>query len=320
MTTRLILGVNGQDGILLSRLLDSKQIKTIGVGSQSSASQHIPSGQRYYSLDIRDTQKIIDLINSLEVGIVYNLAGLSSVVESFRDPQTTLDVNYGAVSALLEAIYAGHSRSNVRFFQCSSSEMFGVAIDGPQNENTTLNPQSPYAEAKAKAHLKCQQFRHDGFFVSCGILFNHESVFRPETFVSRKVTSAVARIKLGLQENLTIGNLDARRDWGAAKDYVEAINGIVENDVADDFVIATGKSHSVRDLVKCALRTVGLESRFNEIVQVDQTLLRKSDPKTTIGDSSKIKLQIGWTAKTSFEELISEMVEFDLKFKLSENR
>jgi GDPmannose 4,6-dehydratase len=320
MTARLILGVNGQDGILLSRLLHSKQIKTIGVGSQSSASQHIPSGQLYYSLDIRDTQQIIDLIDSLEVDIVYNLAGPSSVAESFRDPQTTLDVNYGAVSALLEAIYIDSSRSNVRFFQCSSSEMFGVAIDGPQNENTPFNPQSPYAEAKAKAHLKCQQFRNNGFFVSCGILFNHESIFRPETFVSRKVTSAVARIKLGLQESLMIGNLDARRDWGAAKDYVEAINGIVESDVADDFVIATGKSHSVRDLVTCALQTVGLESRFNKIVYVDQTLLRKSDLKTTIGDSSKIKQQIGWTARTSFEELISEMVEFDLKFNLSENQ
>ena len=319
MTKRLILGVNGQDGILLSRLLHSQNKRFIGVGIQDRPSVHTPKTMPYYALDIRDTTKVIDLIESQDVDVVYNLAGLSSVAQSFKDPQTTLEVNYEAVNSLLAKMFGNNNNSTKRFFQCSSSEMFGVAKKGLQSESAQFNPQSPYAEAKVKSHLVSRKYREDGFFVSCGILFNHESIFRPTTFVTRKVTSSVARIKLGLQENLIMGNLDATRDWGAASDYVDAINRIVEHDLADDFVIATGISHSVRDLVTFALRTVGLEDQFNALVHIDSNLLRKSEVKSTVGDASKIKRELDWSAKTSFEELISEMVEFDLEINAPKN-
>ena len=317
--TSLILGINGQDGILLSRLLHSKNEILIGVGTQKVRSGDIPPSIPYYSLDIRDTHEIMELINFHKVAAIYNLSGLSSVAQSFQDPQTTFEVNFEAVKSILIAMYGEAKNASVKFFQCSSSEMFGAAVNGHQNENTAFNPQSPYAESKVNAHLVCQEFRDEDFFVSCGILFNHESIFRPKTFVTRKITSSVARIKLGLQQKLTVGNLDAARDWGAASDYVDAINRIMEHNVADDFVIATGKSHTVRDLVTFALRTVDLEDSFDSIVEVDRNLLRKVDLKATVGDAEKIRREIGWKARRTFEELISEMVEFDLKLNSSEH-
>lgn len=316
MKKSLILGINGQDGILLSRLLNTQNKSLVGVGNQQSRSENVSSSVSYYSLDVRETNKLLELIKVQEVEAIYNLSGLSSVAQSFQDPQTTFEVNFDAVNSLLLALYRDKTNASIKFFQCSSSEMFGAAADGPQNEKTTFNPQSPYAESKVKAHLACQEFRGQGFFVSCGILFNHESIFRPETFVTRKITSSIARIKLGLQQKLSVGNLDAARDWGAASDYVDAISRIMEHNAPDDFVIATGKSHTVRDLVTLALRTVELEESFNSIVEVDPKLLRKGDLKVTVGDASKISKEIGWRATTTFEELIAEMVHFDLNLNL----
>lgn len=319
MTSHLILGINGQDGILLSRLLDNQNKSVVGIGTQRDVSVNVPKRVAYFSGNICDTSRLIEIIKNNEVGFIYNLAGISSVAHSFRDPQATLEINYQSVHSLLKALYSDLSNSHIKFFQSSSSEMFGSTQDGLQDEGSTFNPQSPYAEAKVKAHLECQRFRSEGFFVSCGILFNHESIFRPETFVSRKVTSSVARIKLGKQNRLHMGNLDSQRDWGSASDYVEAINAITEHARADDFVVATGKSHSVRDLVNFALKAVGLEDRFEEFVTVDESLIRKNDLQSTIGNASKIQRVIGWKARTSFEELIKEMVNFDLRISTSGN-
>ena len=319
MTSHLILGINGQDGILLSRLLDNQNKSVVGIGTQRDVSVNVPRRVTYFSGNICDTSRLIEIIKNNEIGFIYNLAGISSVAHSFRDPQAALEINYQSVHSLLKALYSDPSNSHIKFFQSSSSEMFGSTRDGLQDEGSTFNPQSPYAEAKVKAHLECQRFRNEGFFVSCGILFNHESIFRPETFVSRKVTSAVARIKLGKQNRLHMGNLDSQRDWGSASDYVEAINAIVEHARADDFVVATGKSHSVRDLVNFALKAVGLEDRFEEFVTVDESFIRKNDLQSTIGNASKIQRVIGWKARTSFEDLIKEMVNFDLRINTSGN-
>ena len=312
MSNVLILGVNGQDGILLSNFLRTKGGQLFGVGNQSNPSQHLPKEVKYYSYDIRNTEKITDLIKSQKINHVYNLASQSSVAQSFLEPEKTYEINALAVRNLLTGIFHDEGNSNLRFFQASSSEMFGPTSTGMQSEITELNPKSPYAESKVDSHLLCNDFRSDGYKVYCGILFNHESIYRPTHFVTRKVTTAIARIKLGLQKQLEIGNLEATRDWGSARDYVAAMHSILNSETPDDYVIATGKSNSVRDLISVSLRHVDLEDSFEELVKVDTTLLRTGDIKKTIGDSRKIKSSLGWEATTSFSDLIYEMIQHDL--------
>ena len=312
MSNVLILGVNGQDGILLSNFLRSKGERLFGVGNQSNPSQHLPKEVKYYSYDIRNTEKITDLIKSQRINHVYNLASQSSVAQSFLEPEITFEINALAFRNLLMGIFHDEGNSNLRFFQASSSEMFGPTSTSVQSEITELNPKSPYAESKVEAHLLCNDFQSDGYKVSCGILFNHESIYRPTHFVTRKVTTAIARIKLGLQKQLEIGNLEATRDWGSARDYVAAMHLILNSETPDDYVIATGKSHSVRDLISVSLRHVDLEDSFEELVKVDTTLLRTGDIKKTIGDSRKLKNSLGWEATTSFSDLIYEMIQHDL--------
>ena len=312
MSNVLILGINGQDGILLSNLLRTKGEHLLGVGNQSNPSQYLPGGVKYYSYDIRNTEKITDLIKSQKIDHVYNLASQSSVAQSFLEPEKTHEINALAVRNLLTSIFHDEGNSDLRFFQASSSEMFGPTSTGMQSETTEFNPKSPYAESKVEAHLLCNDFQSDGYKVYCGILFNHESIYRPTHFVTRKVTTAIARIKLGLQKELEIGNLEATRDWGSARDYVAAMHLILNSETPDDYVIATGKSHSVRDLISVSLRHVDLEDSFEELVKVDTTLLRTGDIKKTIGDSRKIKNSLGWEATTSFSDLIYEMIQHDL--------
>ena len=313
MSNVLILGVNGQDGILLSNFLRSKGERLFGVGNQSNPSQHLPKEVKYYSHDIRNTEKITDLIKLQKINHVYNLASQSSVAQSFLEPEITFEINALAVRNLLMGIFHDEGNSNLRFFQASSSEMFGPTSTGMQSEITELNPKSPYAESKVEAHLLCNDFQSDGYKVSCGILFNHESIYRPTHFVTRKVTTAIARIKFGLQKQLEIGNLEATRDWGSARDYVAAMHLILNSETPDDYVIATGKSHSVRDLISISLRHVDLEDSFEGLVKVDTTLLRTGDIKKTIGDSRKLKNSLGWEATTSFSDLIYEMIQHDLE-------
>ena len=313
MSNVLILGVNGQDGILLSNFLRTKRERLFGVGNQSNPSQHLPKELKYYSHDIRNTEEITDLIKSQKINHVYNLASQSSVAQSFLEPEKTYEINALAVRNLLTEIFHDEENSNLRFFQASSSEMFGPTSTGMQSEITELNPKSPYAESKVEAHLLCNDFQSNGYHVYCGILFNHESIHRPTHFVTRKVTTAIARIKLKLQTQLEIGNLEATRDWGAARDYVEAMQLILNSDTPDNYVIATGKSHSVRNLIEIALKHVGLEEHFDVIVKVDKTLLRTRDVTKTIGNAEKIRQILGWEAKTSFTNLIYELVQFELR-------
>ena len=313
MSNVLILGINGQDGILLSQFLCTKGEQLIGAGNQPNPSQHLPKQVKYYPLDIRNTVKVLDLIKSQKINQVYNLASKSSVAQSFMEPEETFEINTLAVKNLLTQAFHNNRGLDLRFFQASSSEMFGPTSTGPQSETTELNPKSPYAESKAEAHVLCNDFQSEGYNVYCGILFNHESIYRPTHFVARKVTTSIARIKLGLQKQLLIGNLEATRDWGAAKDYVEAMYLILNSKNPGNYVVATGKSYSVRDLISVSLQHVGLENRFDALVKVDNNLLRTKDINTTIGDSRKIKESLGWESKTSFSKMIHEMIQHDLE-------
>lgn len=313
MNNTLILGINGQDGILLSHLLRAKGEQFIGVGNQLRPSHYLPELVKYYSIDIRETEKLLDLIGSYNISQIYNLASQSSVAKSFMEPEKTLEINALSVKSLLMGIFLNEKNRDLRFFQASSSEMFGPTSSGLQSESTEFNPKSPYAEAKVDAHLFCESLQLGGHNVFCGILFNHESTYRPNNFIFRKVTDSVARIKLGLQTHLEVGDLQVSRDWGAAKDYVEAIHLILNSRTPDNYVVATGKNHSIHDLVSASLRHVGLESKFEELVKVNNQLIRSSDVKRTAGDSRKIREFLGWEPKTSFIELIHELIEFDLQ-------
>jgi GDPmannose 4,6-dehydratase len=223
-----------------------------------------------------------------------------------------MEINYLAVKGLLKAVFSDSRNEALRFYQASSSEMFGLALENPQSESTTFNPVSPYAESKVKAHIESENFRKSGFFVSSGILFNHESTFRSERFISRKISSSVARISQGLQSQLVVGNVEARRDWGAARDYVDAMNRILEHTKPDVYVVATGKLHSVKEMITLALQRVGLHERFDELVSFDENLLRPTEVMEICGNSSKIQSELGWSAKTDLKTLIHEMVDYDL--------
>ena len=317
MKRALITGITGQDGFHLTELLQSKGYKIYGLLNGQRNSRVMEFSSKFPDVellagDLTDFSSLMRAIDLAKPNELYNLGAISFVGLSFKQPELTANVTGLGPLRLLEAIRTLGAEKEIKFYQASSSEMFGPTSTGMQSETTELNPKSPYAESKVEAHLLCNDFQSDGYKVRCGILFNHESIYRPTHFVTRKVTTAIARIKLGLQKELEIGNLEATRDWGSARDYVAAMHLILNSETPDDYVIATGKSHSVRDLISISLRHVDLEDSFEELVKVDTTLLRTGDVKKTIGDSRKIKNSLGWEATTSFSELIYEMIQHDL--------
>ncbi len=307
----LILGVNGQDGILLSNILASRDFFVFGIGKSAKPHPALNSKISYYSIDIRDTKDLLELINEGEITYIYNLAGISSVAYSFKNPSETFQVNTLAVKRLLEAL-EDKLQKDVRFYQASSSEMFGITDTATQDESTAFNPVSPYAESKVETHLICREWRKQGAFVSAGILFNHESIYRPESFVTRKITSGLARVQLGIQDSISLGNLTAERDWGFAGDYVEAMSLMIHHSKADEFVVATGKKHSIGDIVEVVIESLGITKTSSEIVQLDPSLMRPQDVKCLVGNPSKSYIELGWSPKKSFKELISEMALHDL--------
>jgi len=216
-----------------------------------------------------------------------------------------------AVKRLLEAL-EDKLQKDVRFYQASSSEMFGITDTDTQDESTAFNPVSPYAESKVETHLICREWRKQGAFVSAGILFNHESIYRPESFVTRKITSGLARVQLGIQDSISLGNLTAERDWGFAGDYVEAMSLMIHHSKADEFVVATGKKHSIGDIVEVVIESLGITKTSSEIVRLDPSLMRPQDVKCLVGNPSKSYIELGWSPKKSFKELISEMALHDL--------
>ena len=316
MTRRaLITGITGQDGSYLAELLLEKGYEVTGVVRRASAPnlwriEPLLDRIRLCPADLLDQLSLIRVLADVRPHEVYNLAAMSFVPASWDQPMLTGEFNAQGVTRILEAIR--HVDPAIRVYQASSSEMFGKVREVPQTELTPFYPRSPYGVSKVFAHYITVNYResYDLFAVS-GILFNHESPRRGLEFVTRKVTDAAARIKLGLSDHLALGNLDARRDWGFAGDYVRAMWLMLQQDRADDYVIATGESHSVRELVEVAFSHLGLE--WQKHVRLDPKFLRPAEVDLLIGDPSKARKTLGWQPKTDFRGLVEMMVDADLE-------
>jgi len=311
----LVTGITGQDGSYLAEFLLQKDYIVFGMVRRSSTDnlariEHLLERITLFQGDLLDQPSLISLLREVQPNEVYNLAAQSFVPASWEQPIATTQYTALGVARLLEAIRMECPRA--RFYQASSSEMFGKAEEVPQNERTPFYPRSPYGVAKTYAHWVTVSYReiHD-IFACSGILFNHESPRRGKEFVSRKITDGVARIKYGLASELRLGNLEARRDWGFAGDYVEAMWLMLQQDSPDDYVIATGEIHSVRELLEIAFAAAGLN--WKEHVVVDRALLRPAEVELLQGDYSKARAHLGWKPKVSFEHLIEMMLRADLE-------
>ncbi len=324
----LITGITGQDGSYLAELLLSKGYEVHGIIRRASTFNtgrldHIYADPHANGLalklhygDLSDASALARLIGKIAPEEVYNLAAQSHVRVSFDSAEYTADITATGVVRLLEAIRETGIRP--RFYQASSSEMFGKVQETPQTERTPFYPRSPYGCAKVYGYWITVNYRESyGLHASNGILFNHESPRRGETFVTRKITRAVAHILAGLQDKLYLGNLDAKRDWGYAKEYVEAMWLMLQQDQPDDYVVATNETHSVREFLEAAFSYVGLD--WQKHVQIDSSYFRPAEVDLLIGDASKAKRQLGWEPKTTFAELVKLMVDADLK-KLKDHR
>jgi len=315
----LITGIAGQDGFYLSQLLHEKGYELCGLDRPGKRpAENLCT--RVLEVDLVSAP-LGDLLDEIRPDEIYNLAGLSQVAASFEDPAGFALTNGVGAIRLLEAARRHRDRlgREVRFYQASSSEMFGSAGRTPKNETTPFHPQSPYACSKVLAHLQTINFREAfGLFACCGILFNHESPSRPKQFVTRKITAAAARIKLGLQERLTLGNVEVRRDWGFAGDYVEAMWQMLQQDAPDDYVIATGETHSVREFGQAVFAHLGLD--WAAQVTTDPRLLRPSDIQCVCGDASKARDKLGWRPRVAFQELVRMMADHDLQLAREERK
>lgn len=341
MKTALITGITGQDGAYLAEFLLEKGYMVHGIKRRASLFNTDRIDHLYkdpHEKDVRfklhygdltDSTNLIRIIQEVQPDEIYNLAAQSHVQVSFETPEYTANADALGTLRLLEAIRILGLAEKTRFYQASTSELYGKVQETPQNEKTPFYPRSPYAAAKLYSYWITVNYREAYNFFACnGILFNHESPIRGETFVTRKITRAVARMKLGLQDKIYLGNLDAKRDWGHAKDYVEAQWLILQQDEPDDFAIATGEHHSVREFVELAFREVGIgvnwqgegidEKGYDAdtgkiLVEVDKRYFRPTEVETLLGDATKAKERLGWAPQVTFRELVSEMVREDLK-------
>lgn len=336
----LITGVTGQDGAYLAELLLKKNYEVHGVKRRSSSFNSARVDHLYQDPhegdvrfrmhygDMTDATNLIRLVQEIQPTEIYNLAAQSHVQVSFETPEYTANADAVGVLRLLEAIRILRMEGDVRFYQASTSELYGKVQEVPQTEATPFYPRSPYAVAKLYGYWITVNYREAyGIHASNGILFNHESPIRGETFVTRKITRAVAAIHLGLQDRLYLGNLDAKRDWGHARDYVEGMWRILQQESPDDYVLATGRTYSVREMVErsfeCVGRTiewqgngvdeVGIDAATGKtVVQVDPRYFRPTEVDLLIGDAAKARAKLGWEPKISFEELVREMIESDV--------
>lgn len=340
MKKALITGITGQDGAYLAELLLSKGYEVHGIKRRSSLfntdridhlyqDPHV--SERNFVLhygDMTDSSSLIRIIQQVQPDEIYNLAAQSHVAVSFEEPEYTANSDALGPLRILEAIRILGLEQKTRFYQASTSELYGLVQETPQKETTPFYPRSPYAVAKLYAYWITVNYREAyGIYACNGILFNHESPVRGETFVTRKITRALARIKLGLQDSLYLGNMNAKRDWGHAKDYVEMQWLMLQQEQAEDFVIATGVQYSVREFVEAAAQEIGLSITWhgegqNEkgydangkcVLAVDPRYFRPTEVETLLGDASKAKQKLGWVPKISFKELVAEMMREDLK-------
>lgn len=314
MTTALITGVTGQDGSYLAELLLEKDYRVVGMVRRTSTVnyQRISDFQDRIEIthgDLLDQGSLYEIFDKFRPDEVYNLAGQSNVQLSWSQAVLTADSTAVGVTRLLDCLR--QVTPEARFYQASTSEIFGEAAESPQNEQTRLNPRNPYGVAKVYGHLITRNYRHQhGLYAVSGILFNHESPRRGLDFVTRKITHGAARIKLGLAQHLRLGNLDAQRDWGFAGDYVRAMWMMLQHDQPDDYVIGTGQLHSVRDLCRIAFETVGLD--YRDHVVVDQEFYRPAEEHPLVADPTRARKRLGWQPEVDFSSLVRLMVEADL--------
>jgi GDPmannose 4,6-dehydratase len=339
MKKALITGITGQDGSYLAEFLLNKNYEVHGIKRRTSLINtdridHLYQDPHETNLklilhhgDLTDATSLIRIIQEVQPDEIYNLAAQSHVAVSFEEPEYTANSDALGALRILEAIRILNLEKITRYYQASTSEIFGAAIETPQTEKTPFYPRSPYGVAKLYAYWITVNYREAyGMHASNGILFNHESPVRGETFVTRKITHALARIKLGLQKKLYIGNLNAKRDWGHAKDYVEAQWLMLQQKSPEDFVIATGKQYSIRDFINLASKILDMRIEWNgknldevgilngeEIIKVDSRYYRPTEVDSLLGDASKAKDKLNWYPKISFEQLVKEMIDEDLK-------
>lgn len=320
MPRALITGITGQDGLYLAELLLGKGYEVFGlIRGQNNPKlelvQRTVPGVKILTGDLTDASSLTRVLNASQPDEVYNLGAISFVAYSWENASVTTDVTGKGVLNILEAtrLWAGSDLDKVRFYQASSSEMFGKVQQVPQREETLLWPRSPYGVAKVFGHYMTINYRESyGMHASSGILFNHESPRRGPEFVTRKVTQAVARIKLGLQDEIVMGNLDAKRDWGFAGDYVDAMWRMLQQDEGDDYVVATGETHSIKELLDVAFKAAEIENWESYVRQAPE-FMRPAEVDLLIGDPAKAREKLGWTPTVSFEGLVQMMVENDLK-------
>jgi GDPmannose 4,6-dehydratase len=319
MPRALITGITGQDGLYLSELLLEKEYEVYGlIRGQNNPKRDLVEravpGVQLLTGDLTDLSSLIRALNAAQPDEVYNLGAISFVAYSWENARLTSEVTGLGVLNMLEAtrLYAGTDMSRVRFYQASSSEMFGKVQEVPQRETTLLWPRSPYGVAKVFGHYMTINYRESyGMHASSGVLFNHESPRRGPEFVTRKISQAVARIKLGRQNEVALGNLDAKRDWGFAGDYVEAMWRMLQQDQADDYVVASGETHSIREFLDVAFRHIGIEDWSQHVVQ-DPRFFRPAEVDALIGDPRKAHERLGWKPSVSFAQLVETMVDADL--------
>jgi len=313
----LITGITGQDGFHLTELLINKNYKVFGLLNGQRNSRVIEYTKKYPDVeliqgDLTDFSSLIRAIDITKPDELYNLGAISFVGLSFQQPELTADVTGLGPLRLLEAIRTLGAEKDIRFYQASSSEMFGKVQEIPQNEKTRFYPRSPYGVAKVYAHQICVNYREAyGMHVSCGILFNHEGEYRGDEFVTRKISKGVVEIARGKLDKIKLGTLEPKRDWGYAGDYVEAMWLMLQQNEPDDYVIATGKYHSVRDFLALALKIMGLHGEPENYVTIDKNFIRPAEVDLLVGDFSKAQSKLGWNPKTSFEQLVEKMIRFD---------
>lgn len=332
----LITGITGQDGTYISKLLLDKGYEVHGIKRESSTSRTEDKAKEkkdanlhFHLCDMTDYSKLIRIIQSVRPDEIYNLAAQSNVQTSFDRPEYTAEINALGTLHLLEIIRTLGLQKKTKCFQASTGELFGNSPEAPQNENTPFNPKNPYAVSKLYAYWICVNYREAyNMFICNGILFNHESPIRPDNFVTRKITKAAVRIKEGLQEKLYLGNLNAKRDWGFAGDYAEAMWLMLQQDKPEDYIISTGETHSVQDFVEFAFREAGIEIEWEGegldkkgrdaetgkvMIEVDPQFFRPIESSLLVGNPSKAREKLGWKPKVGFEELVRMMVKNDLE-------
>lgn len=312
----LITGITGQDGSYLAEFLLDKGYDVYGMVRRSSVEnfyriEHIRNKLKFIQADLLDQLSIIDAIKESKPDEIYNLGAMSFVPTSWKQPVLTGEFTGLGVTRMLEA--AKHMNKDVKFYQASSSEMFGKVREIPQNEQTPFHPRSPYGVAKVYGHYMTVNYRESYDMFTCsGILFNHESPRRGLEFVTKKVTYGAAKIKLGLADNLCLGNLDTKRDWGYAKDYIEAMWLMLQQDKAEDYVISTGETHSVKEWVESSFQCLDLD--WEKYVKIDKRFIRPADVDLLVGDYSKAEKQLGWKPKVGFKQLVKIMIEYDYDY------